>query len=65
MGHQGYCVKCNRGRKKGEWKPVELVDEKIETRERWSRKQRVKIRYKLLRGRCPKCNTPVTVIIGK
>ena len=56
---KGYCVKCNRGRKKGEWEPVELLDERIEVI-KTSRGPK-----KFLFGKCPKCNNKVTVIIGK
>lgn len=55
----GYCVKCNRGKGKGQGEKVEVVNPvefEIETR---------KGRKRIVKGTCPKCGSPITVIVGK
>lgn len=56
---RGYCVKCNRGRPKGQWKDIELIDEEIVT---FNTSRGPK---KFLKGKCPKCGSIVMKIIGK
>jgi len=56
---QAFCVKCNRGKPKGHWESVELIDEEFKD---IPTKRGVK---KFLYGKCPKCGCKVTRICGK
>lgn len=55
---RAYCCRCNRLRKKGEWKTVELKDE------RFVIKQSSRGPKKILYGKCSDCGCTVTSIVG-
>lgn len=53
----GFCVKCNRGKKKGETNKVEItILERVEIKTTRGIKHQV-------RGTCPDCGTKVTIMV--
>ncbi len=55
----GYCARCNRKRKKGEWKSVIIKDPICEN------KQTSKGIQKMIRGKCPECGSIIIAMRGK
>jgi len=56
---KGFCVKCNRGRGKGKWKPIDLddiIEKTLDTK---------RGKVVMIEGICPKCGSKVTKIKGK